>query len=55
MKPADRTRVWRKTGRAATKRIPTGRRTTHRVETQTPKPRSTWEQLLNRRNTSDGA
>jgi len=54
MKP-ENARVWRKTRRAAEKCLPTGRRTTHRVETQTPKPRSTWEQLLNRRNTSDGA
>ena len=33
MRPADRTRVWRKTGRAARRGIPAGRRTTHTVKT----------------------
>ena len=32
MKPADGSRVWRKTGRVARRGIPTGRRTTHAVE-----------------------
>lgn len=41
MKPQD-TRVWRKTRRAALKGIPTGRRTTHRAETQEPIPGSSW-------------
>jgi hypothetical protein len=38
-------RVWRKLQRTAAKGVPTGRRTTHRVETQQPKkpPRgNTW-------------
>jgi hypothetical protein len=33
MKPAGRTRVWRKTRRATQRGIPTGRRATRRVET----------------------
>lgn len=35
-------RVWRKTRRDAEKGIPTGRRATHRAETQEPIPGSTW-------------
>lgn len=42
MRPADNTRVWRKQQRAEQKGLPTGRRTTHQVETQKPAPRSTW-------------
>ncbi|MGR6922641.1 hypothetical protein ACU635_51020 [[Actinomadura] parvosata] len=41
MRPQD-TRVWRKARRAALKGVPTGRRTTHRAETQDPVPGSTW-------------
>ena len=40
MKPQGR--VWRRTRRAALKGVPTGRRHTHRVETQEPIPGSSW-------------
>lgn len=39
MKPAEKTRVWRKTGRD--KGVPKGRRRSHRVRTEQPRPRST--------------
>lgn len=42
-------RVWRKSQRATEKGIPTGRRATHKVETQQPDRRSTWEQAWRRR------
>jgi hypothetical protein len=35
-------RVWRKHQRDAAKGVPTGRRATHRAETQEPQPGSTW-------------
>jgi hypothetical protein len=35
-------RVWRKKWRDASKGVPRGRRTTHRVETQAPVPGSSW-------------
>jgi hypothetical protein len=35
-------RVWRKHQRAAQKGVPTGRRATHKAETQEPQPGSTW-------------
>jgi hypothetical protein len=33
MTPADPTRCWRKTRRRALRRVPAGRRTTHKVQT----------------------
>lgn len=47
MRPADNTRVWRKQQRAEQKGIPTGRRTTHKAETQ--KPARPFEAWRNRR------
>lgn len=41
MRPQD-ARVWRKAHRVALKGVPTGRRATHRVETQDPIPGSSW-------------
>jgi hypothetical protein len=35
-------RLWRKAARAALKGIRRGRRTTHKTETQEPRPGSTW-------------
>lgn len=35
-------RVWRKAARRALRGVPTGRRSTHRVTTETPLPRSSW-------------
>jgi hypothetical protein len=35
-------RVWRKHQRDAAKGVPTGRRATHKAETQEPQPGSTW-------------
>lgn len=49
MRPADNTRVWRKQQRAEQKGVPAGRRTTHKVRTQQPDDRSTWEQAWRRR------
>jgi hypothetical protein len=48
MRP-ENTRVWRKTGRTATKGIPAGRRTTHQVKTQKPARPSYVEKALRRR------
>lgn len=36
------TRVWRKEQRAALKGVARGRRHTHKVQTQEPKPGSSW-------------
>lgn len=37
MKPAEKTRVWRKNGREADRGVPQGRRTSHRVKTANPR------------------